>query len=352
MPPRKARSTPRRVRQAARAAGLTYVSDTGAAGIARKGRPSHFRYVGPAGKTIRDAATLRRIRALAIPPAWREVWIASSAKAHLQATGRDARGRKQYRYHPAFAAMRGADKYAHLISFAEQLPALRRRLKADLGKPGLPREKILAAVVVLLEETLIRIGNEDYVQANHSYGLTTLHNRHVRVRGAALRFVFTGKSGKRWDLSLQDRRVARVVGACQELPGQHLFEYRGEDGAVHPISSTDVNAYLREITGADVTAKDFRTWAGTVMAAIAFSRQPAPATRKAVRAVVGEVAARLGNTVAVCRKCYIHPAIIQAFEKGRLGWGSGSATTGLRAAEHRVLALLRAAERKRRSESC
>jgi DNA topoisomerase-1 len=341
---------PRRVRQAARAAGLTYVSDTGAVGIARKGRPSHFRYVGPAGKAIRDAATLRRIRALAIPPAWREVWIASCAKAHLQATGRDARGRKQYRYHPAFAAMRDADKYAHLISFAEQLPALRRRLTADLAKPGLPREKILAAVVILLEETLIRIGNEDYAQANHSYGLTTLHNRHVRVRGAALRFVFTGKSGKRWDLSLQDRRVARVVRACQELAGQHLFEYRGEDGAVHPIGSTDVNAYLRQITGADVTAKDFRTWAGTVQAAIAFSRQPGPATRKTVRAVVADVAARLGNTVTVCRKCYIHPAVIQGFEDGSLRLGKKGARMGLRLAERGVLRMLRAAalaERRR-----
>jgi DNA topoisomerase-1 len=336
MPPKKLPS-PRQIKQATKVAGLTYVNDAGTKGITRQGRPGSFRYVGPEGRVLRDAATLKRIRALAIPPAWCDVWIAPSGKAHLQATGRDARGRKQYRYHAAFAAMRDADKYAHLIAFAEKLPALRRRLRTDLKKPDLTREKILAAVVTLLEETLIRVGNEDYVRANHSYGLTTLRNRHVRVRGAALRFVFTGKSGKRWDLSLYDRRIARIVRACQDLPGQHLFEYRDESGEVRPVSSTDVNTYLREITGEDVTAKDFRTWVGTVRAAVAFSRYKGLPSKEAVRAVVGEVAARLGNTVAICRKCYIHPAVIEAFERGKLRFTAG----GLRAAERATLRLLR-----------
>jgi DNA topoisomerase-1 len=333
------RAARRPAKKAAGAAGLDYVSDTETAGIRRLGAPGRFRYVAPSGKKVRDRATIRRIRALAIPPAWRDVWIAPSSRAHLQATGRDARGRKQYRYHPQFAAMRDADKYAHLLTFALELPALRRRLKADLKRPGLPRERIFAALVTLLEETLIRVGNEDYARANHSYGLTTMRNRHVRVHGAALRFVFRGKSGKRWDLALQDRRVARVVRACQELPGQHLFEYRDQDGAVHPVTSTGVNAYLRQITGKDVTAKDFRTWGGTVSAAIAFRRRQEPATKKAVRAVIGEVAARLGNTVAVCRKCYVHPAIIEAFAQGRLRWQG----TGARAAERAVLRLLQRA---------
>ncbi len=252
---------------AARAAGLCYVSDEALGGISRHGRPGHFHYRSPGGKTVRDRGTLKRIQALAIPPAWKDVWIAPVANAHLMATGRDARGRKQYRYHPDFAAVRDADKYAHLAHFAASLPALRRRLKQDLARPGLPREKVLATIVSLLEQTLIRVGNEDYAQANRSFGLTTLRNRHVRVRGEELRFLFRGKSGKQWSLSLRDRRVARVLRSCQELPGQHLFEYRESDGSVRAISSSDVNAYLREIANADISAKDFRTWAGTVKAA-------------------------------------------------------------------------------------
>lgn len=323
--------------RAAQSAGLRYVQDEGVKGISRSGAPGRFRYRLPSGKSVRDRATLKRIRALAIPPAWRQVWIAPSADAHLQATGRDARGRKQYRYHAGFAAIRDADKYAHLIAFAEGLPALRRRLKADLRRPGLPREKVLAGIVTLLEESLIRVGNEDYARDNHSYGLTTLRNSHVKVRGEAMRFVFTGKSGKRWDLSIRDRRVANLVRACQELPGQHLFEYRNGDGAVHPVSSTEVNAYLKEISGRDITAKDFRTWAGTVEAAKAFARCDGN-TKKIVREVVGQVAARLGNTVAVCRKCYIHPAVIEAFEQQRLKLPP-------RGAEAAVLRLLRKAAR-------
>jgi DNA topoisomerase-1 len=304
---------------AARKAGLRYVFDEQMAGITRHGRPGHFLYRNPAGKVLKNKAILKRIRALAIPPAWTDVWIAPFENAHLAATGRDAKGRKQYRYHPDFAAIRDAAKYDHVIEFARGLPQLRRRLKRDLRRKGLPREKILATVVTLLEETLIRIGNEDYAKNNHSFGLTTLQNRHAKVKGERLTFLFQGKSGKKWNLSVRDRRVARVVRSCQELPGQHLFEYRGDDGAVHALSSTDVNAYLREITGRDVSAKDFRTWAGTVLAAMAFKRQTGAVTKRSVRAVVAEVAEKLGNTVAVCRKCYIHPRIISAYEAGDFG---------------------------------
>jgi DNA topoisomerase I len=307
----------RDTREAAMAVGLRYVSDQ-QPGISRIGAPGRFRYRGPDGKWIKKRETLARIKRLVIPPAWTEVWIAPGDNAHLQATGRDARGRKQYRYHNDFAQIRDAAKYAHLVEFAEALPALRRRLKRDLRQPGLPREKILAAIVTLLEQTLIRVGNEDYVRANKSFGLTTLRNRHVKVKGAEVRFLFKGKSGKQWSLALRDRRVAKVVRSCQDLPGQHLFEYRGDDGTVHGVSSSDVNDYLREITGRDITAKDFRTWAGTVKAAMGFREQEGPFTKKALRTVIGAVAEELGNTVAVCRKCYIHPGVLAGFEAGTL----------------------------------
>lgn len=335
---RASKLTPRLPKAAARAAGLHYINDDGA-GITRKGAPGHFHYIGPGGRRVRDKTTLRRIRKLVIPPAWRDVWIAPDARAHLQATGRDARGRKQYRYHPAFATVRDADKYRHLVQFAQALPALHRRLRHDLRRKGLPREKILACAVTLLEESLIRVGNESYARDNHSFGLTTLKNRHVHIHGQTLRFLFTGKSGKRWDLAVHDARVAKVLRACQELPGQHLFEYRDEDGEVHAVTSGDVNAYLHAVAGPDITAKDFRTWAGTVQAAAAFAARKGPATKKAVRDVVGQVAARLGNTVAVCRKCYIHPAVIAAFEQGNLRL----AGHGLRGTEKGVLRLLRKA---------
>lgn len=327
---------------AARVAGLRYVNDETLRGITRRGTPGHFRYLTPNGKSLGDKAVLKRIRALAIPPAWTDVWIAPFANAHLMATGRDARGRKQYRYHSGFAAVRDADKYAHLAEFAASLPALRRRLKRDLARAGLPREKVLATIVSLLEQTLIRVGNEDYARTNHSFGLTTLRNRHVRIRGPELRFLFRGKSGKQWSLALRDRRVARVIRSCQELPGQHLFEYPDADGVVRAISSSDVNAYLREITGADISAKDFRTWAGTVKAAMVFQAAPEKIPKKTARATIAAVAEELGNTAAVCRKCYIHPRIIAAFEAGALRLrvpvrGRG----GLSAAESAVLAYLR-----------
>jgi DNA topoisomerase-1 len=332
-------------RQAAKAAGLRYVSDERLAGITRHGAPGRFHYTSPAGRVVRDRATLKRIQSLVIPPAWTHVWIAPSDDAHLAATGRDARGRKQYRYHPGFAAVRDADKYAHLAEFAAGLPALRARLKRDLKRPGLPREKILATIVTLLEKTLIRIGNEDYARANHSFGLTTLRNRHVKIAAGELRFLFQGKSGKQWSLSLRDRRVARVVRCCQELPGQHLFEYRDADGKVHAVTSSDVNAYLREISGRDISAKDFRTWAGTVKAAMAFRNMDAAASKKSVRAVIAAVADQLGNTVAVCRKCYIHPSIIAGVESGSLTLRLPKRPRpGLTAAESAVLAYLHRAK--------
>jgi DNA topoisomerase-1 len=307
---------PKDAGEAAEAAGLNYVSDDGP-GIARIGKPGRFRHRAADGAWVRDWATLQRIKRLAIPPAWTKVWIAPAANAHLQATGRDAKGRKQYRYHPDFVAIRDCAKYAHLVEFAAALPDLRRRLKADLRRKGLAKEKVMAAIVALLQETLIRVGNEDYARANASFGLTTLRNRHVRVRGKMLTFQFKGKSGKQWDLSLHHPRIARIVASCQELPGQHLFEYRDADGTVRPASS-EVNDYLREITGKDITAKDFRTWAGTVKAAIAFAASQVPPSKKAVRAVIAAIADELRNTVAICRRCYIHPAVIAAFEKGTL----------------------------------
>ncbi len=331
----------KKARQAARTAGLKYVSDT-APGLHRRGAPRRFRYQDSDGKSVRDAGTLARIRKLAIPPAWSDVWIAASSDAHLQATGRDVRGRKQYRYHPDFAAVQDAAKYAHLAEFAVALPALRKRLKHDLLRPVLCREKVVAAIITLLEETLIRVGNEDYVRANDSFGLTTLRNRHVKVKGAELRFLFKGKSGKRWNLSIRDRRVARVVRSCQELPGQHLFEYRTEDGVSHGVSSSDVNAYLRAATGRDITAKDFRTWAGTVKAAMWFHDLDAGPRKKVVRDVIVAIAAELGNTVAVCRKCYIHPRIISEFEAGKLALRiPAKGRQGLSAQEIAVLNFLR-----------
>jgi DNA topoisomerase-1 len=302
--------------EAAASAGLQYISDQGA-GIVRLGAPGHFRYRLSSGKPVRDKAVLNRIKSLAIPPAWKDVWIAPRADAHLQATGRDVRGRKQYCYHPDFAAVRDSAKYTRLVEFAAALPALRRKLKRDLRQPGLPRRKILAVIVSLLEETLIRVGNEDYARNNRSFGLTTLRNRHVKVRGSEVKFLFRGKSGKEWSLSVRNPRVAKVIRSCQELPGQHLFEYRDKDG-IHTISSSDVNAYLRQITGRDITAKDFRTWAGTVKAAVGMANHQGAISKKATRAIVAAVADELGNTVAVCRKCYIHPAIIAGFENGSL----------------------------------
>jgi DNA topoisomerase I len=308
-------------REAASDAGLRYVSDEGP-GIARRRVGSGFSYRLPAGGAVRDTAVLRRIRSLAIPPAWRQVWICPHADGHIQATGRDEKGRKQYRYHPRWREVRDAAKYAHMVEFAHALPAIRARVEADMRRPGLPREKVLATVVHLLESTLIRIGNDDYAERNRSYGLTTLRTRHVEVDGSELRFAFKGKSGKTWRLGLSDRRVARIVRACQDLPGQELFGYLDDGGTPRDVTSADVNAYLREISGRDVTAKDFRTWAGTVLAAIAlreFERFDGQAAAKRnIRAAIERVAARLGNTPTICRKCYVHPEVLGCYMEGAL----------------------------------
>ncbi|WP_426958050.1 DNA topoisomerase IB [Muricoccus radiodurans] len=308
-------------KEAARAAGLRYVTDS-RPGITRRPKGDGFAFLDTDGKAITDEATLARIRSLAIPPAYTDVWICPSPNGHIQATGRDARGRKQYRYHPRWRETRDATKYEHMAAFAEALPAIRARVAADLARKGLPREKVLATIVRLLETTLIRVGNDDYAKENGSYGLTTLRNRHVAVEGSELRFAFKGKSGKTWKLRHSDRRVAKVVKACQDLPGQELFAYLDEDGEPRHVSSGDVNDYLREITGQDITAKDFRTWAGTVMAALALREFEAfdsqAAAKKNLRAAIEQVSARLGNTPTVCRKCYIHPDVMEGYMSGQL----------------------------------
>ncbi|HYF16281.1 MAG TPA: DNA topoisomerase IB [Ramlibacter sp.] len=307
--------------EAARSAGLRYVTDD-EPGLRRERAGEAFRYLKADGKPVQDEAMLERIRKLAIPPAWTEVWICPRADGHLQATGRDARGRKQYRYHPRFREVREETKYEHMLEFARALPAIRKAISAHMSLRGLPREKVLASVVHLLETTLIRVGNDDYAKENKSFGLTTLRDRHVSVEGGELRFNFKGKSGKTWKLQVKNRRVAKVVRACQELPGQRLFVYEDDDGQIREVTSSDVNEYLREITGRDITAKDFRTWAGTVMAALALQEvekvDSQAAQKKNIRAAVERVAARLGNTPAICRKCYVHPEVFAAYAEGEL----------------------------------
>jgi DNA topoisomerase-1 len=305
----------------AKAAGLTYVSHE-SPGITRKHSGKGFVYLDAKGKTIRNRDTLARIQALVIPPAWKDVWICPSPCGHIQAVGRDARGRRQYRYHDKFRQVRDENKYGHMLHFVKALPKIRRRVQRDLKAKGLAREKVLAAVVRLLESTLIRVGNDEYAQQNKSYGLTTIHNNHAKVRGATIQFRFRGKSGVQHAIDLEDQRLAKIIRKCQELPGEELFGYEDEEGKPHDIKSEDVNAYLQEITREDFTAKDFRTWAGTVLAARAlqeFEQVDSESGRKknVVRAVES-VAKRLGNTKAVCRKCYIHPRIIDSYMDGSL----------------------------------
>jgi DNA topoisomerase I len=308
-------------KDAAESAGLIYVSDE-RRGITRERTNDGFSYLKANGEPVHDEATLERIRKLAIPPAWTDVWICPKANGHIQATGRDARGRKQYKYHAQFREVRESTKYEHMMEFARALPAIRAKLAEHMALRGLPREKVLATVVHLLETTLIRVGNDDYAKTNKSYGLTTLRNPHVKVQGSELRFQFKGKSGKTWRLQLKDRRVARIVKACQELPGQELFQYLDENGELKDVTSADVNAYLKEITGRDITAKDFRTWAGTVLAALALQEFEAFDTqagaKKNLRAAIERVASRLGNTPTICRKCYIHPEVLSAYAEGAL----------------------------------
>jgi DNA topoisomerase-1 len=301
--------------------GLRYVCDGKTPGIRRLGKPGHFRYVRADGRKVTNPAELARIKALVIPPAWTDVWICPDARGHLQATGRDARGRKQYRYHTRFRQMRDEVKYSRLPAFAQALRRIRRRTAADVRKKGLQREKVLAAAVQLLEKTLIRIGNEEYARANGSVGLTTMRDRHARIHGADVRFEFRGKSGVSHAVELHDARLARIVKACRDLPGYELFQYVDENGNRQTICSDDVNEYLREISGDSFTAKDFRTWAGTVLAAQALARlsrfkSQTEAKRNVVQAIAC-VAERLGNTKAVCRKAYIHPAIFAAYMDGK-----------------------------------
>ena len=341
---------------AARAAGLRYVSDA-EPGIRRRRAGRGFAYTDIDGSPVRDRQRLQRIKALVIPPAWTDVWICTSSRGHIQAVGRDERGRKQYLYHVRWRQERDSTKYHRLVAFGDALPELRRQLRHDLALPGLPREKLLAALVSLLEETRIRVGNEAYARQNGSYGLTTLRNRHVDVDGSHLRFRFRGKSGKSHLVELNDPRLAKIVRRCQELPGQDLFEYVADDGEPRTIGSTDVNDYIRAITSEEFTAKEFRTWAGTVLAATSLDElgefESETQAKKNVAEAIKSVAKQLGNTAAVCRKCYIHPGVIDGYENGTLlaalrrpARAAGSGSEGmLRPEEARVLAFLHRLER-------
>jgi DNA topoisomerase I len=307
--------------RSAQAAGLRYVSDE-APGIARRRNGVGFRYVTAQGGAVRDEETLARIRRLAIPPAWENVWICPRDDGHLQATGRDARGRKQYRYHPQWREFRDETKYGRMAAFGRALPRIRRRVQRDLALPGLPRAKILATVVRLLETTFMRVGNEEYARENSSFGLTTLRERQVQINGSKIRFKFRGKSGVEHAIELNDRRMAAIVKRIRDLPGYELFQYVDEGGERHAIDSADVNDYIREAAGAEFTSKDFRTWAGTLLAARALGGAGAFESRahgiRNVNAAIESVAKLLGNTKAVCRKCYVHPAVIDAYLEGRL----------------------------------
>jgi len=305
----------------AREAGLRYNTDD-SPGITRKHTSKEWSYHQPDGAPVRDTATLQRIKALAIPPAWKDVWIAPEADSHLQVTGRDEKGRKQYRYHPQWRETRDATKYTRMIAFGEALPKIRARITHDLRLRGLPHDKVLAVIVRLLETTLIRVGNEEYARENGHYGLTTLQREHVTVRGGSLQFAFTGKSGVDHTITLRDPQLARIVGQIEDLPGNTLFRYLDAHGKAHPIDSADVNAYLHEITGEHFTAKDFRTWAGTVLAALALQEFEAYDTKtqakKNILRAIEHVAERLGNTPSVCRKCYVHPAVLNAYLDGTI----------------------------------
>jgi DNA topoisomerase-1 len=307
--------------EAAHEAGLLYVNDD-EPGISRRRSGKGFRYVSPDGKTITDKRVLSRIKALAVPPAWSDVRICPSPRGHIQATGRDERGRKQYRYHPSWRQTRDQTKYDRMIPFGEALPAIRKRVREDLERPGLPREKVLATIVRVIDLTYIRVGNTRYAKENKSFGMTTMRGRHADVTGSNIRFEFVGKGGKPVTVDVRDSRVAKIVKRCQEIPGQHLFQSLDDDGTRHPIDSDDVNGYLREISGQDFTAKDFRTWAGTVLALRALTAAESASSdveaRRIVNTAIEEVAGSLGNTVAVCRACYVHPAVIGAYLDGSL----------------------------------
>jgi len=334
-----------------RAAGLRFVTDS-QPGLRRERDGDQFRYVGPDGTPIDGAPTLARLRALDIPPAYQDVWICRLPNGYLQATGRDAKGRKQYRYHPRWRETRDETKYAHMREFGAALPLIRARVTQDLGLPGLPREKVLATVVRLLETTLIRVGNKEYAKENHHYGLTTLHNRHLDVEGTTLHFHFRGKSGKEHVIDLKDRRLAGIVRHLRDLPGYELFQYRDEKGELQSVDSADVNAYLHEIAGTEFTAKDFRTWAGTMLAALALrdceACESETQAKKNVTEAIKFVSQRLGNTPAICRKCYVHPGVLGSYLDGTLAQAlvqeiraeAEESPHALKAEESAVLALL------------
>ncbi len=313
-------------------AGLVYASAE-EPGIRRVRRGRGFAYLDPEGEPVRDRSTLDRIRALVIPPAWEHVWITTHQRGHLQATGRDSRGRKQHLYHPRWRRHRDADKFDRMVEFAKALPAIRRRVAYDLRREGLPREKVVATIVRLLETTYARVGNEEYARQNRSFGLTTLRNRHVDVTGSTVRFFFQGKSGVEVSVDVTDNRVARVIRRCEDLPGQHLFQYVDADGERRQVTSDDVNDYLREVTGQAFTAKDFRTWAGTVLAACALREvagfESETDAKRKVAAAIDQVARKLGHTRAVCRRAYVHPAVVAAYMAGRPVEGSDRAVVAL-----------------------
>jgi DNA topoisomerase-1 len=336
--------------ESARLAGLHYVTDA-APGIRRERSGGGWTYIRPDGGVIQDAATLNRIRTLAIPPAYTNVWICPDPLGHLQATGFDARGRKQYRYHPKYREVRDQTKFSRMLAFSETLPRIRVQVDHDLALPRLPRRRVLAAAVRILESTGIRIGNEEYARINHHFGLTTLHREHVAVKGAMMRFQFVGKHGKLYCCHITDRRLAKIVHRCQDLPGEELFKYVDDSGRLQPIGSADVNGYIHEIGGRHFTAKDFRTWAGTVLAVEALRKVEVPPTGRGIKSAILRaidwVAERLNNTRAVCRKYYIHPAVLEAFEDGTLGRavkavrGPKHGVSGLDPFESQVAALLR-----------
>jgi DNA topoisomerase I len=332
-------------RAAARAARLSYADEPGA-GYRRRRHGRGFAYSDARGRRIQNASELERIRALAIPPAWKDVWISSSPHSHIQATGTDARGRKQYKYHARFRALRDAAKYAHIQRFAEHLPSLRRRVQRDLRRPALDRDKVVSALVELMQRTCMRVGNDYYRAANGSYGLTTLRNRHARIRGVELRFKFKGKSGKLHEVTLEDARLARIVRRCRDVPGQRLFQFEDAEGAPHPVTSGDVNEYLRRATGEPFSAKDFRTWTGTLLAVRRLQSSAAPSSQREARGIVKqaltEVSLELGNTVAVCRKSYVHPSVIEQFASGQLAAALARARRAARKAPQRGLRELEA----------
>ncbi len=335
---------------AARTAGLQYVTDT-APGLSRRKLKTGFAYFNPDGQRVRKRAAVARINSLAIPPAYAQVWICPDPNGHIQATGRDARGRKQYRYHPRWRMVRDATKYDRMLAFGAALPQIRKRVDADLALRDVPRDRVLATVVRLLEKTLVRVGNEEYVRSNKSYGLTTLCTRHVDVNGAEVRFEFRGKSGVAHRVTVSEPRLARIVRRCLDIPGQDLFQYLDEEGNRRPIRSTDVNAYLQSASGADFTAKDYRTWAASVLAMSELLRLPCDSAQEARRnivAVMKAVSSRMGNTPAICRKCYVHPGLLDAYTSGAIAAGASRRRAGLNREESAFLTFLGGVRRQAR----